>query len=313
MSVEWLKGTRHINLMSESAVSVEHCARSFGAHAVLSDVNFTIASGSVFGLVGLNGAGRTTLIRILIGLLRADAGTIRLLDNDPYSHREAMYRSMGIVLEHDGFSGNLTFLDNMRFFAKAHGMTTDALDRYLADEWAASGFEPGTKRLKHFSRGQRMQAALARGFAGWPAVCILDEPTIALDVRAYEHFCRLVNKARDHGSAVLISSHQLSTIEELCDTVGILHNGEVSLLSNNRGDSHRWLIATDERPETGAIIESVVGMPVCFENGAWRFEIAAPESLVPKIVAALAEKGREIKEVRADTSGIYEGIRKIYS
>ncbi|MBD3244038.1 MAG: ATP-binding cassette domain-containing protein, partial [Chitinivibrionales bacterium] len=211
--------------MDTPVVSTTDLRKRFGAHRVLCGVDLHIEHGSLFGLVGLNGAGKTTLIRLLLGLLKPESGDVRVAGKAPWRHESSMYRAIGAVLEHDGFWGNLSFAQNIRVFADARGVSRGETDEYLRRYWSGSDILESTRKVRTFSRGQRTQCALCRAFLGWPPVCLLDEPTVGLDIDSYDRFHRLVREARERGAAVLVSSHQLETIEELCDRVGLLRGG----------------------------------------------------------------------------------------
>ena len=109
--------------MGAPLIVVHSLRRGFGATPVLQGLDLDVGGGTVFGLVGRNGAGKTTLIRVLLGLLRSEGGSVSVLGYDPWHHEPAYYRSTGVVLEHDGFFGNLTFSQNMVFYARARGTT----------------------------------------------------------------------------------------------------------------------------------------------------------------------------------------------
>ena len=168
--------------------------------------------------------------------------------------------------------------------------------------------------MKFLSRGQKVQCALCRAFLSWPQVYFLDEPTVALDVDAYDHFCSLVRYARSQGATILISSHQLSAIEELCDGVAMLHNKNVVILKSGveSGLPKQWLIRCGADEKFGKAIESVCGLPAVYHDAAWHLSLAQPEEMVPRIVSALVDAGCGILEVRPESDSIKERIRTHY-
>jgi ABC-type multidrug transport system ATPase subunit len=300
--------------MNADSIIVNGLSKSFGKKEVLSDITLSLPAGSIFGLVGLNGAGKTTLIRLLLGLLRPDKGTISIQGFDPWRHSAAFYRRLGVILEHDGFSGNLTFCDNIRFFAHAKGVAPTQADEYLAQWWKDAEIVASPKKVKFFSRGQKMQAAVCRAFLGWPAVCFFDEPAVGLDIGAYDQFCRLVKEACSRGSAMIISSHQLETIEELCDTIGILHNRTLRIFSAQEASpaAETWLIATDNDPVWGDVVRQNGGERVLWKEGAWRFQVTDVARTIPRIIRALVIAGCDIREVKAEKDDLRGSIRKMY-
>ncbi|MCX7725438.1 MAG: ABC transporter ATP-binding protein [Chitinispirillaceae bacterium] len=287
--------------------------KSFGSHKVINDLSLTLPEKCVFGLVGLNGAGKTTLLRLLLGILKADSGTIEIMGKNPIRHESDFYKKCGVVLESDGFWGNLDFWENCLIYAKAKGISERELRDYLDRYWKDTEIFSSKKKIKYFSRGQRMQCALCRAFMGNPSVLFLDEPAIALDLNAYTHFKNLVIEARNRGATIIISSHQLDTIDELCDRVGILKDGKLTEL---RAESEKegllcWFIRTENNEYYDDIIKQNGGIEIKYENG-WHFKIKNSEQKIPEIVRELVENGCRIMEVRCKEFEFSDAIKDIY-
>lgn len=296
--------------MSGPAITIENVRKSFGSQTVIGGVDIRIEQGSLYGLVGLNGAGKTTLIRLLLGLLRPDSGMIRVSGRDPWKHEPDYCRDVGVVLEHDGFFPNLTFRQNISFFARAKGISDAGLSEYLAEFRDSAPAVDSDRKAKHFSRGQRAQCAICRAFLGWPAVCFLDEPVVALDIEAYEHFCSLLRRARERGCTMVISSHVLEPIEAFCDRVGLLENGRIRDIRREDGDAGEpWMIRTDGgEPAAGALADAGAREPR-FVDGAWRFSVLPGAGAIPALVKALVDRGCRVAEVRPDKPNLREAIR----
>jgi ABC-2 type transport system ATP-binding protein len=304
--------------MTKNIVIVERCVKRFGAVAVIEECSFSIDQGSVFGLVGRNGAGKTTLIRLLLGLLKPDAGALSVMGFKPWNHDEAFYRRVGVALEHDGFSGNLNVKDNLALFAVAKGVAWSEVEAYIKEFWNGTFLhdyvQGGGKKVKYLSRGQRVQCGLCRAFMGWPSVYFFDEPTVALDVDAYDHFCMMSHEAKRRGGTMLISSHHLSTIEELCDEVGILDNKQLHAVDQRKpdGSSPNWSLVADFSNDFRAIIEQCSLHPATYSNGAWRFFIESAETMIPEIIARLAAAGCRILRVGPEKNDLKGKIRTHY-
>jgi ABC-2 type transport system ATP-binding protein len=307
--------------MLKNAIAVENLSKRFGRHIVFDACSLSIKAGSIFGLVGLNGAGKTTLIRVLAGLLRPDGGSVSVLDFVPWTHAEHMYQRLGIVLENDGFAGNLNLKDNLKLFAIAKGLTWPSVESFLKEFWEDTfvSFElhGSAKKVKYFSRGQRMQCGICRAFLGWPDAFLFDEPTVALDVEAYDHFCGMLRHAQSRGSAILISSHQLSFIEELCDSVGILDNNKLHPLQTGSTDSsgvprQEWIVVAPSGEKFREIVERHCGKQVQFSDNAWHVFIKQPEAVVPELVASLCAAGCKVLEVRPEKRELKQKIRTHY-
>ncbi len=301
---------------AENSVTAENITKRFGSKEVLKGLSLSLKAGTVFGLVGLNGTGKTTLIRLLLGLLKADSGTCKIVGMDPVLHEKKFYQRVGVVLEHNGFFGNLTVRDNLSFFTEARGISRDHLDEYFSRYWSKTDIGRDTRSVKYFSRGQKMQCALSRAFLGWPEVYFLDEPVVALDLEAYDQFCDMVRTARSRGATVIISSHQLDTIEELCNTVGILEDGSVKILEDLNKNSNEmvWLIKTNNSSEYKTPIEEIIGKPVQFHDGTWQFTLSGEGSrVIPQIISRLVSCGASVYEVRPEKESFRKSIRQYYN
>jgi ABC-2 type transport system ATP-binding protein len=282
--------------------------KSFGKHSVIEDVSLSVGAGTVFGLVGLNGAGKTTLLRLLLELLTPDKGCTDVLAGTMFRKREQMYQRCGVVLDHDGFWGNMTIMENLNFYAEAKGVKSETLKSYLEEDWAETGLLKVNKKVKHLSRGQKMQCALCRAFLGKPEALFLDEPVIALDLHAYRHFCKLIKKAKERGAAIIISSHQLELIDELCDRVAILKDKKLEEIERHR--MIVWTIVSDQNDTWQGIIESCGAQNIQYVDG-WKFALENKE-MIPEIINRLSLAGCKIYGVFRDENEFSSAIRSIF-
>ncbi len=297
------------------SIIVKDLCKSFGSKKVLEDLSLSLAPRVVFGLIGLNGSGKTTFIRTLLGLLNSDQGKCTVLGMNPSDHQVNYYRRVGVVLEHNGFFGNLSVLENLSFFARARGISRDEMDAYFSKYWKNTDIGKDKRCIKYFSRGQKMQCALCRAFLGWPEVYFFDEPVVALDLEAYNQFCEMVRIAQSKHATIIISSHQLDTIEELCTSVGILENGSVTFLGNQEDNkkNEQWIIKADYNEEYKKIIEEATKNTVNHENGKWHFTISnSSEVVIPEIISNLVSKGCLIHFVKPEKMSFRETIKNYY-
>ena len=303
--------------MPQPVITVEKISKSFDKNVIFENCSLSVETGTVFGLVGLNGSGKTTFIRMLLGLLKPGRGGISVCGHDPWTHEREYYRKLGVILDHDGFAGNLTIAENLGIFAEAKGLDRRQVRAYVEEHWENTFLYdeyigPG-KKAKYLSRGQKMQCAICRAFLPLPDLFFLDEPTVALDVDAIDHFYSLVTRARDRGATVLISSHQLSAIEDLCDGVGMLHNRTITNVKDpaRAGGPVSWTVRGDGDADArfGTIIESIAGFPAVFRENAWHFQVTGPETAIPEIVKQLASDGCRILEVGPEAASLKDRIR----
>jgi ABC-2 type transport system ATP-binding protein len=203
------------------AVEVSGLHKSFGRTHALDGLDLTVESGEVHGFLGPNGSGKSTTIRVLLGLLRADSGTARILGRDPWGdavevHRRIAYVPGDVTLWRNLSGGEVIDLYGRLRGGLDKGRRAELIDRFELDP---------TKKGRTYSKGNRQKVALVAAFASDVDLLILDEPTSGLDPLMEEVFQACVEEARDRGRTVLLSSHILSEVEELCDRVSIIRKG----------------------------------------------------------------------------------------
>ena len=210
--------------MSENALELRHVSRRLGDFE-LRDVNLTLPKGCILGLVGENGAGKSTTIRLLTGELRPDSGTVSVLDAEPGGPDfRAVKERLGVVLDDAWFPEIL----NARQVGTMMAMTYESWDAELYESYLARFALPREKNFKDYSRGMRMKLAIAAALAHRPEVLLLDEATAGLDPIVRDEVLEIFrefSEAEDH--AILISSHILSDLEKLCDYIAFLHQGKL--------------------------------------------------------------------------------------
>ena len=210
--------------MSDDALELRHVSRRLGDFE-LRDVNLTLPKGCILGLVGENGASKSTTIRLLTGELRPDGGTVSVLDAEPGSPDfRAVKERLGVVLDDAWFPEIL----NARQVGTMMAMTYESWDAELYESYLARFALPREKNFKDYSRGMRMKLAIAVALAHRPEVLLLDEATAGLDPIVRDEVLEIFrefSEAEDH--AILISSHILSDLEKLCDYIAFLHQGKL--------------------------------------------------------------------------------------
>lgn len=207
-------------------LEVREIRKSFGEKEVLHGVNFAVESGKALGLLGRNGAGKTTTIRILMDVFHANSGEI-LLDGKPFVPKD---NSIGYLPEERGLYPKRTVMEQMIFLAKLRGMKSAKakenamkwLKRLEVDEYA-------NRKLETLSKGNQQKVQLAATLVCDPEIVILDEPFSGLDPVNSQILKDVVNELIAVGKIVIFSSHQMSYVEEFCDNIAIINQGEVVL------------------------------------------------------------------------------------
>jgi ABC-2 type transport system ATP-binding protein len=204
-----------------NAITVGGLHKSFGRTHALAGLDLTVAAGEVHGFLGPNGSGKSTTIRVLLGLLRADSGTARLLGRDPWRDAVELHRRVAYVPGDVTLWRNLSGGEVIDLYGRLRGGLDAARRAELVERFE---LDP-TKKGRTYSKGNRQKVALVAAFASDVDVLILDEPTSGLDPLMEGAFQACVREERDRGRTVLLSSHILSEVESLCDRVSIIRKG----------------------------------------------------------------------------------------
>ena len=199
-----------------------------GEIRAVDDVSFTCRPGRIYGLLGANGAGKTTTLRLLATLLRPTAGSATVAGFDTVAEPERVRASVGFLATTTALYGRLTARETITYFGRLNGLSDAAVAARvarLADELDLHEFLD--RRVEKFSTGMKQKTSIARTLVHDPAVLIFDEPTIGLDVMTARNIVRFVRDCRTRGKTVIYSTHVMSEVEKLCDTVGIIHHGRL--------------------------------------------------------------------------------------
>ncbi|MFD5554787.1 ATP-binding cassette domain-containing protein [Streptomyces sp. NPDC127068] len=203
------------------AISAAGLHKSFGRTRALDGLDLTVETGEVHGFLGPNGAGKSTTIRVLLGLLRADGGSTRVLGGDPWRDAVDLHRKLAYVPGDVTLWRNLSGGEVIDLFGRLRG----GLDRNRRDRLVERFELDPTKKGRTYSKGNRQKVALVAALASDVELLVLDEPTSGLDPLMEEVFQDCIGEERDRGRTVLLSSHLLSEVETLCDRVSIIRQG----------------------------------------------------------------------------------------
>lgn len=204
-------------------IEISHVTKRHGRALALDDVSFTAAPGRVTGFLGLNGAGKSSTLRILLGLDAADAGTA-LIDGAPYGQLHHPLRTVGALLEGTGAHRSRTGRAHLRWIAASNGIPRSRITEVLA----LTGItEVAGKRVRTYSLGTGQRLGLATALLGRPTALVLDEPTNGLDAHGIRWIRRFVRDYAAAGNTVLLSSHLMSEMAETADDLVVIHAGRV--------------------------------------------------------------------------------------
>ncbi|KUJ78772.1 ABC transporter [Microbulbifer flavimaris] len=209
-------------------IEVRSLHKEFAGRSVLRDLSFEIPDGRITALLGANGAGKTTCLRIVTGLLKADAGQVRVGGIDVARDPLAVRRLLGVVGDREGLYERLSVEEYLTLFAQMQGLRGSALSQSLDAVRSELELDDLWKRRTvGFSQGERMKVSLARALVHRPQHLILDEPTRGLDVLAARLLRRTLMRLRDSGTTIVFSSHVMSEVLELSDRVLVMADGQL--------------------------------------------------------------------------------------
>lgn len=271
-------------------LELDHLSRRYGDVIALQDLSLRVRRGQMYGFVGTNGAGKTTAMRIILGVLRADAGRIEL-DGHPLT--AADLRQFGYMPEERGLYPKMEIVDQLAYLARLHGIDKAAAFRRADDLLERFGLaERRRDKLEALSLGNQQRVQVAAAMVHSPGVLVLDEPFSGLDPLAVDEVVSVIAEHAARGIPVLFSSHQLDVVERLCDDLVIIADGRIRAADSREGlrarySGDQWsLIATTDtgwvRDVPGVVVDELAGDTVLF---------TAPEELAQHVLTQAVGRG----------------------
>jgi ABC-2 type transport system ATP-binding protein len=300
----------------EHVVETSGLTKRFGSRTVVKGVDLQVPRGVAFGYLGPNGAGKTTLIRMLLGLTRANAGTMSLRGLPVPERRAEALSRVGAIVEEPRFHGHLTGTENLAIVAAARGR--DAFPRIAPALERVGLAHRADDRVKTYSLGMRQRLGIARCLLADPELLILDEPMNGLDPAGILEFRNLLRAFVDEGRTVVLSSHILDEVEKTCDQVAIVDQGEIvaaGSLDELRGnEAPRVLIGVEG--EHDAAVQLLANAPgvadVAPDNGLLRVTLTDANA-VPDLNRRLVEGGVRVRRLEPVHASLEERFLAITS
>jgi ABC-2 type transport system ATP-binding protein len=213
-------------------LTIESVSKSFGDLSVLRNLSFEVNEGSIFGFIGKNGSGKTTTMKIIVGLLKADQGTVHIQGKRVDFGETATNRLIGFLPDVPEFYGFMNAMEYLTFCGRITGMNPADILRKASELVALVGLKGSEKRrLKGYSRGMKQRLGIAQALIHDPILLICDEPTSALDPVGRAELLDILSMVRER-TTILFSTHILADVERICDYVGVLDNGSIALEGN---------------------------------------------------------------------------------
>ncbi|MCK6529277.1 ATP-binding cassette domain-containing protein [Myxococcota bacterium] len=286
-------------------------------------IDFAIAAGETVGYIGANGAGKSTTIKILTGILRATSGTVRVDGLDPLRDRSRYVYRIGVVFgQRTQLWWDIAVIEAFRLLARMYGVPDPELRRRIEEFDEVLDLAPLLHTpVRKLSLGQRMRCDLAASLLHRPRIVFLDEPTIGLDVDVKERvrqFVRRVN--REHGTTVMLTTHDLRDVEELCDRVLLIDRGKVLFDGPLRDFRRRYarerrvVLDLARAEDQAAAVAGLEGLPVSVEcPSAGRLVLRFdPEAVRPADVVARALQGPPLQDLAVQEADLSDVVRDVY-
>ncbi len=301
---------------TDCAIRTEDLSRDFGALRAVDGVSLEVPAGAIFGFLGPNGSGKTTTIRLLLGLLEPSRGTATVLGRDTRTDGAGVRERCGALLEHSGLYERLTARDNLDFYARVWHLPGPERERRVHELLDGLGlWDRREEIVGAWSRGMKQKLAVARTLLHRPSLVFLDEPTAGLDpIAAAALRDDLTDMARREGVTVFLTTHNLAEAEKLCDQVAVIRSGR--LVASGRPDELRSQARRDRMEITGAgLSDRVVALMTAdpavesasLADGRLTLRIKDGAD-TPPLVATLIREGVAIDEVRKGGADLEEAF-----
>ena len=210
----------------EYTIQTYELCKQYGDHSVIQNVSMHVPKGQIYGLLGRNGAGKTTIMKMVLGLVKKDFGSVTLFNQEMAGYQSEIYARIGSTIESPGFYSNLTATENLSVFSRLRGKVDG---NKIRNALGIVGLPYQDKKIfSKYSLGMKQRLGIANAIVNDPELLILDEPTNGLDPIGIAEMRTLIKKlSHEYGKTILISSHQLSEMEQMVDWVGIIHEGRM--------------------------------------------------------------------------------------
>jgi ABC-2 type transport system ATP-binding protein len=209
-------------------LQIKNLSKSFDDLKAVDNISLEVKEGEIFGFLGPNGAGKTTTISMISGLLKPDAGQIRVNSLDTADQLKAIHRIMGVVPQEMAFYEELTAKENLVFWGRLHGVAKKTLEERIDTYLLKTGLKGRENEpLKKYSGGMKRRVNLIIGLIHEPRLLLLDEPTLGIDVQTKLNLYRIIKEISGRDTTILLTTHNLQEAEELCHRIAIMDAGKI--------------------------------------------------------------------------------------
>nr|WP_244147858.1 ABC transporter ATP-binding protein [Enterococcus moraviensis] len=295
-------------LESKRVLEVEAISKRIGKKNIINDASFTVDGGKVTGLLGPNGAGKTTIIRMLVGLMCHDEGKIQINGQSISTNFKEAMAHVGAIVENPEFYNYMTGLENLKQYVRMSlkPVTDEALNQVIRSVHLENNIN---QKVKTYSLGMRQRLGVAQAILHQPDLLLLDEPMNGLDPKGMREFREMIQNLKNQGVGVLISSHQLSDMELLCDDLVLVQKGEITYVGpmNNPEDEKKWtvLLETNQQQQALDFLKELEYAATVDGN---YIKIELKEDTRTLLVKQLVDNGIDIKEFKVHVDSLEENF-----
>jgi len=305
--------------MNSPIIEINNLKKTFSDFKALHGINLKINQGEIVGLLGPNGAGKTTTLKILMGLLKSDQGSIKIMGETIEGRLPTWLKEkIGVVFEESNLYLRLNALDNLNLFAGINNVSTDRVSELLAEYQLQ---DAAKKEVRNFSKGMKKRLMICRALLAEPEILILDEATGGLDPISAEIIRKKVLSLKNEGKTVILSTHYLEEADRLCDRVAFINQGEVlavdspSVFKNSLQKKYlelEFLADSASKPaEIRDFLEPILDSTDSYrlEEGVLKLQLNIDQQLFKKAeAAALKFKLLDLNKVEADLQQVFNNF-----
>ncbi|RMG94318.1 MAG: ABC transporter ATP-binding protein [Chloroflexi bacterium] len=304
--------------MSELVIETHQLTKRYGNFTAVDSLNLAVRKGEVYGMLGPNGSGKTTTILMLLGLTEPTAGRIRVLGFDPVRQPLSVKARVGYLPDAVGFYDNLTATENLIYIAKLNGINrTEAYHRIDEALERVGLSHVANHKVSTFSRGMRQRLGVAELLIKQPEIIIMDEPTLGLDPEAARQFLQMIRELKEEHITILLSSHLLHQVQEVCDRVGLFHKGRIvlegtvnELAQRVLGGAYRVKLQAEgdkqKLAEALQTLPGVVNLHYNGTNGSGEIILETTQDLRPEAARAVVEAGGRLQTLSVENPSLDE-------
>lgn len=287
-------------------LTLKNVSKLIGTKQIIDNASFSVEQGQVVGLLGPNGAGKTTIIRMIVGLMKHNKGSITIMGNSLDTSFKAAIASVGAIVENPEFYNYLTGFENLMQYQRMAKtkMTAEEMDGLIRQVHLE---EHINQKVKTYSLGMRQRLGVAQALIHRPTLLVLDEPMNGLDPKGMREFREMILMLREQGVSILVSSHQLSDIEQIADHLIVVQKGKVThqvSMDTLKTEKSRLILKTDNDQEALNVLKNkfqIVGL--ILTDG---LQLSLETDNRSEIAAALVNAGIGLKEMKLQQSSLEE-------